>query len=840
MNIKTTLRNTRNSGLLLATATGLLYLTACSSDINYDGNQNDVPEQNIESVDVSVLNDPSLATTYYNSHQIGTRADEDKDPHVCPNIDDLDFKSMEPLTSSYDAENIQYTKSSFYLEKGQTLNINNIRGQGCVKGLGDKVPKYYIAGDLTIDGIGVDSNIEIYILDGGSFTNKSTLGQKSKVYIYDRGELVQAGNENIIKSGGEIISNANINQPNTTWYVGGKMYSYGKFHAKEINVNGGNYAAELHAGCGVTAVDKIYITGSMSTMNLGYVHAPKIILSGNGNGQDQLKIVLANGGMIDTPNLVLTNVQNTLIIAKEGDYAMVNSPIISVNNANADLKNTFYNVAIKYNGVYEGGEYWTNTSDSNKQNCQFNETCKINEDINNDPNYTIVEQPNSDCAPYIVKNPNDKEEGGDPVTPPTQPDPTPTLENVGEIAPADGHDHPISATCIDVNGDDVYVSWHTQGTGFHGCIEHAIVKDGKVELESYLETSSVNAEYGAIDFNHTIYDEKNGKLFVAGDHPKKGGILGWIDCNGGAFPSGNTAKLNLIQLYLEKMYVKDETTGKYVDKYINGGSGNCIIRNGDYYQTASISGFESFPVSSFNGSVAANTIRSPYKLGSWTFDSDLTEQPAYDFTENGNPKRDGTRTGKHIATDGKSVVMLTLINRNNDLNTATASIKVFDASDIEFKNEKASYVIDDAVLSPVDGKDVIAIEGNDIWVCLGQGGVQHLKYDGGAITKAANNYKFVLKDKSDEELKAMGLTKKQADESCANGLAVDKNYVYIAHGGAGLVVLDKNTMERVTNTRYHGGRSANYIAINDKGYIIVAYGLSKVQVYAWKNQNVEN
>lgn len=827
MNIKTTLRNTRNSGLLLATATGLLYLTACSSDINYDGNQNDVPEQNIESVDVSVLNDPSLATTYYNSHQIGTRADnfyKGEDWPVCPNLKELglDFSKMPKLKdyNPYNYNEYYNPGYNFHLPAGETLNLTTgiVGLLGANGGIWPKeTPKYYIEGDLTIESTGDKQNggnLEIYIMPGGKLTCNSNLLETDVIYIYPGGELVQAGKETEIDCAGTIVSNADIDQPNNTWKIGGKMYTYGKFNAKNITLA---YKGELNAGCAVTATEKIYITGNGGeNMSLGYVSAPTIEIAGN----EHYDIILRNGGLLNATNLDLRNAGNATIKANDNEYAMVKASKMLINGLN--LKGTFDNVAVKYEtpAGYNDGKFTEN-------DVEWNESCQINGDITN---YEVVEQPGNECAPYIVKNPNDKEEGGDPVTPPT-------LENVGEIAPADGHDHPISATCIDVNGDDVYVSWHTQGTGFHGCIEHAIVKDGKVELESYLETSSVNAEYGAIDFNHTIYDEKNGKLFVAGDHPKKGGILGWIDCNGGAFPTGNTAKLNLIQLYLEKMYVKDETTGKDVDKYINGGSGNCIIRNGDYYQTASISGFESFPVSSFNGSVAANTIRSPYKLGSWTFDPTIDERPEIQFNANGNPLRDGTRTGKHIATDGKSVVMLTLINRNNDLNTATASIKVFDASDIEFENEKASYVIDDAVLSPVDGKDVIAIEGNDIWVCLGHGGVKHLKFSGNSISE---ENEFVLASKTETELKAMGLTKKQADESCANGLAVDKNYVYIAHGGAGLVVLDKNTMERVTNTRYHGGRSANYIAINDKGYIIVAYGLSKVQVYAWKNQNVEN
>ena len=78
------------------------------------------------------------------------------------------------------------------------------------------------------------------------------------------------------------------------------------------------------------------------------------------------------------------------------------------------------------------------------------------------------------------------------------------------------------------------------------------------------------------------------------------------------------------------------------------------------------------------------------------------------------------------------------------------------------------------------------------------------------------------------------MSTKEAAAACANGLAVDKDYVYIAHGAAGLIVLKKNDLSFVTRTRHNGGNSANYISLHPNGYIYVAYGKSKVQVFAWK------
>ncbi len=63
---------------------------------------------------------------------------------------------------------------------------------------------------------------------------------------------------------------------------------------------------------------------------------------------------------------------------------------------------------------------------------------------------------------------------------------------------------------------------------------------------------------------------------------------------------------------------------------------------------------------------------------------------------------------------------------------------------------------------------------------------------------------------------------------CANGVAVDANYVYIAYGSRGLVVLDRNTLKKVSS--FVGQRSANYVTLAG-GYIYVAYGRDCLKVF---------
>lgn len=816
-----------NSTMLKMGAAALLLgaMAACSDDAVTEDNGPVVgttEPQVAEGVNINVLTNPSLARTFYNTHLNGSRAANDvpEFPGMPAAPTAAELSQMITLDAAFagneyalyvklpagtkESDIVEPAVANVYVPAGeykclpasfkvcystdaQYLNVEPWYVPDIWKEVTLSNVHYFIDGEVTIGGTGADAPMTISVLNGGKLTDKSVIEPQTTVYFYGGGDILRASQsgEDIIHFKGTFVSEADIIHADKNIEVLGDYYSTGKIHGKNITLVGG----EVYAGCGVTAEETIYLTGDNSIISAGYVSAPVVEFASN----SALTILLRDGGyLLATDQLRLKDIGNVFVKANENEYAMVETKDLLVNNK--DLIGTFYNVAVKYDtqsGTQEMGANETSVS------LIWNESVKVNGDVD----YTVAD--GDACAPKIIEGPKDPE-----------PDPTPELENIGEISP-DDHQHPISATSIFTVGKDAYLSWHTQGANFHGCIEHLTVDAGTVTLNSFLETSPVNDVYGAIDFNHVIFD--NGKIFVAGDHPRKGGILGWIDCENGKFPTGNTATLNLLQLYNEKF-----TDENGASVYSNGGSGNCIIRNGAYYQTASVAGFETFNVADF--ATAENKISSIAKLPSWTFDPSASA-PLKPWL------RDGTRTGKHIATDGRNVVMLTLINRSNTANTANASIKVYAASDVKYENCLASYVVNDVLLSPVDGKDVVAIEGSDIYVCLGQGGVKHLSFNGGNITELAS---FRLADKSKEELKGWDMSVKEAESYCANGLALDANYVYVAHGGAGVIVLNKADLSLVTRTRYHGGNSANYISINPDGYIYVAYGKSKVQVYAWK------
>lgn len=827
LNLRFTNRRTMKLGAL---AIAMVSLTACSDDAPTASDngpiKQETPAQIATGVNLTVGKDGSLATTFFNSRNaLGTRAANDVPEHpgmpAIPSAEELAamivpdeaFKSnpwaitvnlpagsdeaaiVDPQPDKTKPFNVRIPAGNYnslpavihvnYVAPGYNIDHAPWYVSGFSKQFEINNVNYYIDGEVTIGGNGQEAPMAIHILNGSKYTCNEVSKGAVDVYVYPGGDILkasQSGDEIYIK--GNLYAASPISHKNTEIKVEGKIYTYDKIHGKKVILNGG----EVYAGCAVTAEESIYLTGDDSKVCAGYVSAPTVQLA---TSDKAVEIVLRDGGYLHaTSELLLKNIGNVLVRAEDGDYAMIETPILEVNDKR--LQGTFYNVAVKYDrqtGTQEKGP------DETEVVLEWNETVKVNGLID----YTVTAT-GDECAPYIVEAP-------------AQPTPDPVLENIGEIAPSD-HSHPISATCINTYGSNAYISWHTQGSGFHGCIEHAVIENGTVTLKSYLETDLNTTSEGAIDFNHTIFD--NGKLFVAGDHPKKGGILGWIECADGSFESENSATLNMITLFNNK-YVDSDS----IAHWSNGGSGNCIIRNGNYYQVASVAGFESFAVSDF---AAGAKPKAAYQLASWAFDPSISENPFDPWT------RDGSRTGKHIATDGSKVVMLSLINRSTIANTANASIKVFNASDVQMANPIASYVVNDVLVAPVDGKDVVAINGNDIWVCLGQGGVKHLNLSGSTITETAS---FKLAGMSADDLKGWEL-KGNETNSAANGLAVDDNYVYVAHGTAGLVVLDKQTLKFVTRTRYTGGKSANYISLNEDGYIYVAYGLSKVQVYGWK------
>ena len=122
-------------------------------------------------------------------------------------------------------------------------------------------------------------------------------------------------------------------------------------------------------------------------------------------------------------------------------------------------------------------------------------------------------------------------------------------------------------------------------------------------------------------------------------------------------------------------------------------------------------------------------------------------------------------------------------------------------------------------IAPNDGKNTIAIDGNHIYVCRSAKGLSCYDLTTG---KEVWNWGAPLTANT------------KVPQGYVNGVTYDANYIYLACGSYGLVVLDKNKMEngkpvKVVKKRAEAGMSANYVTL-DGGYIYVAYGKSRLRV----------
>ena len=181
-----------------------------------------------------------------------------------------------------------------------------------------------------------------------------------------------------------------------------------------------------------------------------------------------------------------------------------------------------------------------------------------------------------------------------------------------------------------------------------------------------------------------------------------------------------------------------------------------------------------------------------------------TTKGFYVFDKDGNADLYGSSVGKHVVTVNSKLYAL----------TEDGTLNVYNSSNME--TAEKTYQV--GAVEPKGNKAVVAVDNNgDIYVCKGENGVA--KISGGTV----NQNFFTC-----PTISAGG--KAGQVKGCANGVATDGQYVYIACGSYGVVVLDKTTGKEVCHRKASNGKSANYVAV-DNGNIYVAYGQSRIQVY---------
>lgn len=186
------------------------------------------------------------------------------------------------------------------------------------------------------------------------------------------------------------------------------------------------------------------------------------------------------------------------------------------------------------------------------------------------------------------------------------------------------------------------------------------------------------------------------------------------------------------------------------------------------------------------------------------------------FNAKMNKWNEGSTEGKYLVTANDKLYALTVDG------TLTAY------NDNEMQDVAATYNVGE--ISPKGNKTVIAVDevNGDIYVCKGENGIS--KISNGTASQFYTCPTFTASNKA-QNLEAG----KNYVKGCANGVYVAGNYVYVACGSYGLVVLDKTTGKEVCHRKAYNGKSANFVTGDNASNIFVAYGQSRVQVFKLTN-----
>nr|WP_297652624.1 hypothetical protein [uncultured Prevotella sp.] len=241
----------------------------------------------------------------------------------------------------------------------------------------------------------------------------------------------------------------------------------------------------------------------------------------------------------------------------------------------------------------------------------------------------------------------------------------------------------------------------------------------------------------------------------------------------GSQQGNGAAEGTAIGAFLGKVQLNGSSLGNNIelyaiDKKVNKLDANCVAKSGSDYVVATTNGF---------------TI----------FDKDFNY-------ENNN----GTSAGKHVVTANGKLYAL----------TEDGKLSVYNNSEME---NGTTYEV--GAVSPTGTKAVVAVDTDgSVYVCKGDNGLAKIDAAGNVTQEFFACPTFSAASKNDGQIKGR-----------CNGVAVDGNYVYVACGSYGLVVLNK-AGGVVAHRKAYTGKSANYVAV-DGNNIYVAYGQSRVQVF---------
>lgn len=408
---------------------------------------------------------------------------------------------------------------------------------------------------------------------------------------------------------------------------------------------------------------------------------------------------------------------------------------------------------------------------------------------NNNANILFKDDP--EAKNYVIKKTECNPNGYNADKEPTK---EPTLDLISSIDY--NHDHDISATCIQSLNGRLYMSYHTRDKKHGGCIEvFSPVENNKVTLEQYLCDDQKD-----LDFNHLLAVKlKSGKrmVYLPGSSFKKGAMLAYLPIQDNHLLADQSKSITTTingkdTVIYEKplQFIQmNPATAEFAKK---GYDENCVVYNDEtnHLIVATTKGYLVYNADTYN---ELDKINKPGKV-------------------------------KHIAI-GNGKIVTVYLNREatNETEAIPATVEIFDQKAEDLSNPIKSFAI--STIEPNNGKNVVRVDDNKIYVCRGAAGMYVYDMEGNEL------WHYQMPSPTITEGDKAGKYKGHA-----NGCYVGKKYVYIAYGGFGLVVLDKETHKVVAHRDLV--HSANYV-IEYKGYIYVAYGQNRLQVFQLKNADPE-
>ena len=687
--------------------------------------------------------------------------------------------------------------------------------------------------DLTLTGL--TGGGTIYVPGGKTLTLKGVSSTATNIIVYGGGKLVVTGvstftvekdaslmaKNSFYKSGDGNKEEAAKDQT----FLGidlinnGKILTGTEFHAKNITLGAGSQTqigTNLTAGVDFVAdgaVSAEIITAQNATVK-GTLVASKLFSLANSltvNGADAKvygnyikagqyddsktkaetfirqtngsNIYVGNNGLINTYTYYNTDGKGSKINLTDGTLAVLETKQIVTDGDNASFLTAPSGSTF---GVYFKRAYKGSVADNTLldwDDFAFDGSANVRK-LNKENDFADITIPADESIKCLGFNPN--KEGTKTATDYQLLRPTAEVKYGINDAERNGR----SATGVVVDGNNVYVCYHTNGTTQAGMLDYfTTTSDGHVTLQQSI--SAVDAsKKNAVDWNNIVLDKEQHKLIGTGNGQKGGLITSLSLTNAGAFDTNasSTAGSTLEPL---KATVLQKVTAATEGK--KTGDGNAVIVNGDYYQVATLYGTETFNRSDLSGAYAS-------KLGD----------------------------AKYITKDDKNVYVSYV--DGNDL-----KVNSYDVNNVRLDNGSTLF---DAgrfeTFIGTKGKSVMAVDGNDIYVCLGKGGLA--KYTNGSLSGL-----FIPKDAT---YTADADNKKYSEgdvvtRGYCNGVCVKGDKIYIAYGSLGLIVLNKSDMKATTAdaakqtpevARYTAGKSANFVAVDDNNNIYVAYGRNCLKV----------